>query len=144
MGSSFITYDPTQSVRTQLLERSKALSHAAKAFHSHRRRRGTEKHLTVQAKAEPKDNKCRCQHDCECDQAQCPRFRLIPYNGSGDPFSGLPIVMTPALHETIVFWTKPALWDCKSPLARSDRLNFTGDGAESCQKYDAPLLSGFG
>jgi hypothetical protein len=122
MDSPFILYNPHQNLREQFLARSKALSHAAKAAQSRQRRAGR-LHQRRQTRAEQDDEAnlrdCTCQQlYCACEgapkrESPCLRFALLPQNASGDPFDGLPIMMTNAIHETIVFWSKPALWDCK-------------------------------
>jgi hypothetical protein len=120
MDSPFILYNPTQSAREQFLARSKALSHAAKAAQSRQRRAGRLQRRLSRVEDESTTRECTCQQlYCVCDGAKrespCLRFALIPKNASGDPFDGLPIMMTNAIHETIVFWSKPALWDCELP-----------------------------
>lgn len=45
-------------------------------------------------------------------ESRCTRFKLVPRNGSSDPFSGLPFMVTAEVHEVIVFWTNPKLWNC--------------------------------
>ena len=112
----FIHYNPQQSDREKYLARSKALSHAVKVGQGRRRRL----RLPDRGNTGVLQHRITCFNDHHCDcatrwrlvESRCARFQLHPKNGSGDPFDGLPIAITPDVHETIIFWASPALWDC--------------------------------
>lgn len=114
MDELFIIYDLNHSVRELQLNRARALSHAAKVQHIRRRGR---KRITPLVAHELTVARCTCPQRCKSkapsSASHCLRSQFLPSGGPMHAFQCLPIVMTNAVHEIIVFWFKPTLWDCE-------------------------------
>jgi hypothetical protein len=116
MEEPFIIYNPDHTVRELELNRAKARSYAARVRHVRRKVLDRPKPgVAVVANEQPRAQ-CSCQHQCESEgrlgSAQCTRAQFLSLGESMNSFEGLPIVITTVVHEIIVFWNQPALWDC--------------------------------